>query len=100
MTQVQEERITEEDLWERFHNIPSVQQTIVLRRMNFLGKVIRVRGSPEAPARLVLIANVDNPRPRGRPITSTKASLFTDQKPPHFWRIQRIRIRSRRYGLP
>ena len=74
MTQVKTESITDEELWERFHNIPSVQHTIVLRRMGFLGKV--VCGSPEAPARPMLIAYVDNPRPSGRPITSTKASMI------------------------
>ncbi len=62
--------------WERFHNIniPSVQHrhTIVLRCMNFLGKVIR--GSPGTPS--TALVYVDNPRPRGRPITSTKASLI------------------------
>ncbi len=73
-TQVRTERITDEALWKRFHNIPSIQHMIVLRRMKFLGKI--VRGSPEGPARAMLIAFANNARPKRRPITSTKSSLI------------------------
>jgi hypothetical protein len=74
MHQVKNERITEEELWERFHNISSVQVMIDSRRMKFLAKV--VRSQRLAPARQMLIAYVDNPRPQGRPIISCKASMI------------------------
>ena len=74
MHQVKNERITEEELWKRFHHIPSVQVMIDSRRMKFLAKV--ACSQRLAPARQMLIAYVDNPRPRGRPITSCKASMI------------------------
>jgi hypothetical protein len=73
MHQVKDERITEEELWKRFHHIPSVQVMIDSRRMKFLAKV--ARSQRLAPTRQMLIAYVDNPRPRGRPIISCKASM-------------------------
>ena len=68
MHQVKDERFTEEELWKRFHHIPSVQVMINSRRMKFLAKVACSQRLALAPARQMLIAYVNNTRPRGRPI--------------------------------
>ncbi len=73
MWDVKEQRITNEQLWERFCNIPTIQTMIDIRALQYLGKVIR--GQVSAPPRHVLIAYVNHRRPRGRPSKCNKECL-------------------------
>jgi hypothetical protein len=73
MWDVKEQRITNEQLWERFCKIPTIQTMIDIRALQYLGKVIR--GQVSAPPRHVLIAYVNHRRPRGRPSKCNKECL-------------------------
>ncbi len=49
-----EERITNERIREIFFNVPTAENTIVVRQMNYLGKI--VRGLTNHPPRQMLTA--------------------------------------------
>ena len=73
MWDVKEQRITNEQLLQRFCNMPSIQTLIDIRTCQFLGKL--VRGQTSAPSRQVLIAYVDSKRPRGRPLKCNRECM-------------------------
>lgn len=61
-----------------FNNFPTIQALVDTRRMKLLGKIVRDKVS--APARLLLIAFVPNPRTSGRPQQCNKESLVESLK--------------------
>lgn len=73
MLQVKEERITREQVRERFHNMSSAQALIDGRKMQLLGKVIRSEES--SIARILLIAFIPNTRHVGRPLKCCREAL-------------------------
>ena len=78
MWHVKDQHITTEELRKRFNNIPSVQTLVDVRRMKFLGSIIR--GHVNLPPRQILIAFVPNTRPVGRPIKCNKEGLWESLK--------------------
>ncbi len=68
-----EERITNERTRKIFFNVPTAENTIVVRQMNYLGKI--VRGPTNHPPRQMLTAWSANPHPKGRVLTTNKKAL-------------------------
>ena len=73
MWDVKEQHITNEQLLQRFCNMPSIQTLIDIRTCQFLGKL--VRGQTSAPSRQVLITYVNSKRPRGRPLKCNRECM-------------------------
>ena len=71
--QVIEERISNEKIRKIFFNIPTAENTIVVRQMSYLGKIIR--GPTTHPPRQMLTAWNTNLRPRGGVLTTNKKAL-------------------------
>jgi hypothetical protein len=71
--QVIKERITNERIRKIFFNIPTAENTIVIRQMTYLGKI--VRGPTNQPPRQMPTAWSANPRPKGGVLTTNKKSL-------------------------
>ena len=78
MWHVKDQRITTKELRKRFNNIPSVQTLVDVRRMKFLGSIIR--GHVSLPPRQILIAFIPNTRPIGRPLKCNKEGLWESLK--------------------
>ena len=70
---VKKYHIKVDDWRKRFNGILSVQTMIDIRRMDYLGKI--VRGPVTRPPRQILIAYCQQPRNPGRPIFSNRESL-------------------------
>jgi hypothetical protein len=68
-----EERITNERIRKIFFNIPTAENTIVVRQMNNLGKIIR--GPTKHPPRQMLTAWSANTCPKGGVLTTNKKAL-------------------------
>ena len=73
MWDVKEQRITNEQLLQRFCNMPSIQTLIDIRTVQYLGKI--TCGQVSAPPRHVLIAYVDSKRPKGRPLKCNRECM-------------------------
>ena len=73
ISQVQEERITNKTIREKFYNIQPIRSIVAARQLLFIGKVART-DSTCIPKQL-LAAWVNNPRPRGRLLTTNKVSI-------------------------
>jgi hypothetical protein len=71
--QVIEERITNERVRKIFFNMPTAENTIVVRQMNYLGKI--VRGPTNHPHRQMLAACRANPCPKRGVLRTNKKSL-------------------------
>ncbi len=71
--QVIKEKITNERIRKIFFNVPTAENTIVIRQMTYLGKVIR--GPTNHPPRQMLTAQSANPRPKGGVLTTNKKAL-------------------------
>ncbi len=65
MSQVKDERIRNEKVRKIFYDIPTVENMIAARQLDFIGKAIR--GPPNHPARIMLTACRNNQRQVGRP---------------------------------
>jgi hypothetical protein len=71
--QVIKERITNERIRKIFFNVPTAENTTVIRQMNYLGKIIR--GPTNHPPRQMLTAWSANPRPKGGVLRTNKKAL-------------------------
>jgi hypothetical protein len=71
--QVIEERITNKRIGRIFFNVPTAKNRLVVRQMNYLGKI--VRGSSNHPPRKMLTAWSVNPRPKGGVLMTNKIAL-------------------------
>jgi hypothetical protein len=71
--QVIEERISNKRVRKIFFNVPTAENTVVVRQMSYLGKI--VRGPSNYPSRQMLTAWNANPRPRGGVLTTNKKAL-------------------------
>ncbi len=68
-----EERITNERIRKIFFNVPTAENTIVVRQMNYLSKI--VRGLTNHPPRQMLTAWSANPLPKEGVLTTNKKAL-------------------------
>ncbi len=68
-----EERITNERVRKIFFNLPTAENIIVIRQMNYLGKIIR--GQTNHPPRQMLTAWSTNPHPKGGVLMTNKKAL-------------------------
>ena len=73
ITEVIEDRITNDSLRVRFFNIPSIRNQIAKRQLTFIGKVVR-NSDDQIPAQL-LTAWCDHPRKRGGVLQNNKKNL-------------------------
>ncbi len=73
MGQVIKERITNKRIRKIFFNTPTVENTIVIRQMNYLGKI--VRGPTNHPPRQMLTAWSANPCPTGGVLMTNRKVL-------------------------
>ena len=71
-------RITLDELRSRFNNITSVQTMIDIRKIQFLGKIVRDHVS--TPPRQLLISYVSNKRRVGRPQKCSREAMFDSLK--------------------
>ena len=78
MLQIKDERITLDELRSRFSNIISVQTMIDIRKIQFLGKIVRDHVS--SPPRQLLISYVSNKRRVGRPQKCSREAMFDSLK--------------------
>ena len=69
MFQVQERRITNEQILKQFHDIPDIVTLTKRRQLQYLGKVVRKPMSHLPPQ--LLSCHIQRPRERGRPQTTT-----------------------------
>ncbi len=68
-----EERIANERIRKIFFTIPTAENTIVVRQMNYLGKIIR--GLTNHSPRQMLTVWSSNPHPKGGVLTTNKKAL-------------------------
>ena len=73
ISQVMEERVSNEKTREKFYNIQHARSMIATRQLQFMGKLIREYDS-SMPKQL-LFTWVNNKHPRGRPLTNNKISI-------------------------
>ena len=78
MTQVKDERITNEQIRKTFYSLPSVPHLIAARQLSFIGKV--VRGPFDQPPKMLLTAWCDNKRKPGRPFLHNKDFIVKNLK--------------------
>jgi hypothetical protein len=76
MYQVKKERITNDQVRERFYNIPCVKNVITARLLSFIGKAVR-DPHPLRPTKLMLMLTTccNNSRKRGQPYTTNKDTI-------------------------
>jgi hypothetical protein len=74
MSQVREERITNEKVRELFFNIPDMRKQVASRQLHFIGKTVRHPSPTHIPKQL-LSAWINNKRPRGGVLTTNKKSI-------------------------
>jgi len=73
MSQVEEEKITNEKVRKIFFNIPDLRSLIAIRQCRFIGRVIR--GPNNNPPKLLLTAWCNNKRVNGGQLTTNKKSI-------------------------
>ena len=78
MSQVKENRISNEKIREMFYHIPNLRELIAIRQCRFIGKV--VRGPNCHPPKQILTAWCNNKRPTGAPIITNKKSIVKSLK--------------------
>ena len=78
MTQVKDERITNEQVRKTFYSLPSVPHLIAARQLSFIGKVIR--GPFDQPPKMLLTAWCNNKRKPGRPFLHNKDFIVKNLK--------------------
>ena len=72
ISQVQEERITNKTIRENFYNIQPIRSIVAARQIIFIRKVAC---TGTCIPKQLLTAWVNNPCPRGRPLTTNKVSI-------------------------
>ena len=75
MFQVKRERITNDQVRQRFYDIPCVENMIAARLLSFIGKAVRDPSYPLQPTKLMLTTCCNNNRKRGRPYTTNKDTI-------------------------
>ena len=74
MFQVKRERITNDQVRQRFYDIPCVENMIAARLLSFIGKAVQ-DPYPLQPTKLMLTTCCNNNRKRGRPYTTNKDTI-------------------------
>ena len=92
MSQVMEERISTDQMRERFYNIPDIKTMIAIRQLSFIGKVVR-SDTPNLPTKSMITACCNHPRrfDHGQPQYHNKDTLVDNLKL-LFERIEYVKI--------
>jgi len=78
MHDIKDSRITIKQLNKKFRNFSGIEKLIIVRSMNFLGKLLR--GKVELPPRQMLVAYVNHSRPTWCPLDTNKKSMWKNLK--------------------
>ena len=76
MQRVKDERIKNSEIRKQFNNIDTIEDTIIKRQLQFVGKIMR-QGKDKVPGNMISATIKGHKRKAGRPQTNTRDSIYS-----------------------